>query len=576
MGKTGTALATALIALACCSGTAAAAALPDQTMQSPTQVLTWHGASPDQTGQGYGPPTEQTCTPMTCDSFLIHVNLPAGTFPKGAQHPAPAGITRVNAEGPSDMPGDGILISIKWATDFDQWNLYVDDMSTGQTVAQGIDVDSNAQSVLLSQPHNGTYRVTMVPFYTDFDKADLSYQGEARVFQDPTQRYARTTQLLPKIHTMPPSNFHIADVPPIPSNPTGWRFTPNGTFANSCYADETTQFGSTRCLRFDNNIRNVGDGPLVLRFDYTPDAFAGNCNMQQEILSTNATVTDRGAGPCVFHAQHAHFHYQNMGQYRLYAVDSKGSPGGQPVAASNKVGFCTIDVDDYGFGSPPDLQRPRTYSFPTCNIPNAYTTQLPTSSPYGPGGVPEYMGISPGWGDVYTWDLPQQYIDISKNVPDGVYEVVSRSNFDGQLLTADRSEETGITCVRITGTTVKTLQEMPSQPDSAALPSCAHGLGLASVELPASARCVDTRRFTFRLHHGPRSRVVRVAVFVNGKRRRLVTGHSISRVTIGRLPRKRFVVRIVATQSRGSKLTSTRTYNGCRKSRPHTRGHHHR
>ena len=80
---------------------------------------------------------------------------------------------------------------MKWATDFDQWNLYVDDMKTGQTVAQGIDVDSNGQSVLLSRPHNGDYKVTMVPFYTDFDKADLAYRGQARAFHDPSQRYAQ-------------------------------------------------------------------------------------------------------------------------------------------------------------------------------------------------------------------------------------------------------------------------------------------------------------------------------------------------------------------------------------------------
>src|SRR5205814_2931545 len=52
--------------------------------------------------------------------------------------------------------------------------------------------------------------------------------------------------------------------------------------------------------------------------------------------------------------------------------------------------FCTIDVSDYNFGAAAKLQRPRTYSFPTCNIPNAYSTELPLSSPYYPAEVPEY------------------------------------------------------------------------------------------------------------------------------------------------------------------------------------------
>src|SRR5439155_5006256 len=128
---------------------------------------------------------EQSCTETTCDSFLLKLNLPPASFPKGPLSPVIPGTTRIYPEGPTDMPGDGVLITIHWPTDFDQWNLYVDDVSTGETVAKGIDVDSNAQSLLLSQPHNGLYRVTMVPFYTDFDRADLNYQGQARVFRDP-------------------------------------------------------------------------------------------------------------------------------------------------------------------------------------------------------------------------------------------------------------------------------------------------------------------------------------------------------------------------------------------------------
>jgi hypothetical protein len=451
---------------------AMAAALPEASITSVKQSVTWSGSNADPTGQGFGPPTEQACSPSTCDSFLLTINLPNGTFPKGPLHPAPPGTTRVYPEGgPTDMPGDGVLIAIHWPTDFDQWNLYVDDLSTGQTVAKGIDVDSNSQSLLLSQPHNGTYRVTMVPFYTDFNKADRSYSGEASIFRDPTQRYPSTRQLLPAIRTMAPSNFHIGDVPPSPSNPTGWRYTPDGTFSNSCYADETAQFGSTRCLRFDNNIRNVGKGPLILRFDYSAQAFTNNCVMNQEIISSDASALDRLAGPCEFHAQHGHFHYKNMATYELYGVDGSGRPASKPVATSHKVGFCTIDVDNYSFGRPARMQRPRTYSFPTCNIPNAYSTELPTFSPYFPGQLPEYMGISPGWGDVYTWDLPAQYIDVS-TVPDGVYQVVSRSNPDGALLMASRREETGITCVRIQGNVVETLKQFRPQPDTARLPRC--------------------------------------------------------------------------------------------------------
>src|SRR5256885_10619681 len=92
------------LAVLACASPAAAATLPDQTVSSAGQVATWHGASTDPTGQGYGPPAEQSCTPMTCDSFVLHVNLPAGTFPKGPQHPQPAGPQQPPAQGPTPLP----------------------------------------------------------------------------------------------------------------------------------------------------------------------------------------------------------------------------------------------------------------------------------------------------------------------------------------------------------------------------------------------------------------------------------------------------------------------------------------
>ncbi len=92
----------------------------------------------------------------------------------------------------------------------------------------------------------------------------------------------------------------------------------------------------------------------------------------------------------------------------------------------------------------------------------------------------------------------------------------------------------------------------------------------ALARIGVGGKCVDRRKFSFRLHHGPRARVVRVRVYVNGKRKLSRRGHDIRRVTLKRLPKGTFKVRIVATQSSGSKLISTRTYRGCKKSRPKT------
>src|SRR4051794_39734430 len=92
-------------------------------------------------------------------------------------------------------------------------------------------------------------------------------------------------------------------------------------------------------------------------------------------------------------------------------------------------------------------------------------------------------------------------------------------------------------------------------------------LGIPAAPKPA---CVDRRSFRFKLNAG-RSRVTKVEVFVNGVRKVVKRGRNIRFVTLRKLPRKRFVVRVVTTLANGSKRDSVRVYSGCKKSRPRTR-----
>jgi alpha-glucosidase (family GH31 glycosyl hydrolase) len=88
---------------------------------------------------------------------------------------------------------------------------------------------------------------------------------------------------------------------------------------------------------------------------------------------------------------------------------------------------------------------------------------------------------------------------------------------------------------------------------------------------PSRKRCVDRRKFRFTIDQPRRGRIVRVAVFVNGRRARVVRGQRVRRVVLRRLPRGRFTVRIVAHWSRGPRTVSVRRYVGCRKGPPRTR-----
>ena len=101
-------------------------------------------------------------------------------------------------------------------------------------------------------------------------------------------------------------------------------------------------------------------------------------------------------------------------------------------------------------------------------------------------------------------------------------------------------------------------------------------VGGSASPLPSNGHCKDTRKFAFRLHQPRGGRIVRVNVYVNGRRVQRLHGHRVSHVTLRRLPQGVFKVKIVAVTSFGSRTVSVRTYRGCHKSKPHTQVHRHK
>lgn len=77
---------------------------------------------------------------------------------------------------------------------------------------------------------------------------------------------------------------------------------------------------------------------------------------------------------------------------------------------------------------------------------------------------------------------------------------------------------------------------------------------------------------TLRFPIEPRGgRATRVTVYVDGKRVKTVRGKRIRSVAIGRPARSRFTVKVITRTTRRLTTTSTRSYDGCRKTRPKTR-----
>jgi hypothetical protein len=339
----------------------------------------------------------------------------------------------------------------------DGFDLYVYDPS-GKQVAASNGIGANGQAAAVTPTGNGTYTIAVTMTYA-YD-AQASYDGEVRLMSRPTWDVPKchrgdACDELPALAVRPPADVHVDGVPPVASTPLGFPFPVNAGTPNSCYLDETFATHAMRCLRFTSEVDNVGTAPLTLRIRWAktgaPPSAAivpGQCEAQQVIRRTSGKPSLHPAGGCTWHWQHGHFHYLNFVEFTLHKVNPDGSPGKQ-IAKSLKESFCLADDGYFGFGSA-GPNGPRNYAGqPDCNVPSAPSAQAPEAW--------VTMGVSPGWGDIYTWDTPSQYIDIT-HIPPGTYDIVSVANPAGKLVVAGPTTTCAASRIKLTDASVKLLK----------------------------------------------------------------------------------------------------------------------
>jgi hypothetical protein len=361
----------------------------------------------------------------------------------------------------------------------DGFDLYVYGPS-GKLVASGNGIGANGQAVTVNNPEFGTY--TIVVTFTYAEDQNANYSGEVRLMSEGSwdQPSCTSTTIngvagcydLPELVALPPYALAVGGLPPVASTPLGFPFPVSAPTPTSCYVDETLpvdnpsvagiQNPTTRCLRFTSDVRNIGPGPLEIRIPLfnvgsggvTSAYVPGQCQAEQVIASPGSPDLVRPAGPCQFHAQHGHFHYSDLLGYSLYSVIPNGTPLGAPgakVATSVKASFCLSDDDYFGYGkSWPNASRDFVGQ-PGCNIPASV----------GANNSFVDEGIKPGWGDVYTWDTPDQYIDIT-NVPDGTYDLIEKTNPSGELAVYGSTETCSLTQLKLTSSSVSVVGTDPS------------------------------------------------------------------------------------------------------------------
>ncbi len=150
-----------------------------------------------------------------------------------------------------------------------------------------------------------------------------------------------------------------------------------------------------RHLKLSVATPNVGAGKLYL-YGVLPANPDGTQDVRQRIFRSDGSFFDRLAGKFIFHSQHDHIHVESWSQFHLRTVLPDSGVG--PIISSGaKTSFCILDLA-------------------------IHDSSLPNHNPSGEfhSCSSSIQGLSVGWADIYSKDLPGQNIDIT-DVPDGVY-----------------------------------------------------------------------------------------------------------------------------------------------------------
>ena len=392
------------------------------SLKKAAKAVLWSGA----VTADAGPVAEiPECAPG-CQRLDVNIDLPSTVW--------------VNKSG-------GVQFAIRWVsrTFGDNLKLYV--YRDGVLVAKSDGIISTAQSVIVSEPSNGTFQV-----YAVYDPGDgttplsatVEYDGLVEVEYEPSIVPLRP--LMPDLVVRPQRNVGF--------DPGGIFFDEISAEHPSCYASEVDEEDAQTCLRFDQVFANVGAGPLELRFT-VPTAQEGapkpeTVDSFQRIYWSDGHADDRFAGLVEYHGVHDHYHFESFGVSRLWSVEAGKKKNlvrqrnlrhmrrDALVRTGRKVSFCLADIEIDSWAKKGDGAR--TYNAPDCLFPAESID----------GNDHFVQGITNGWADVYDWYLPDQYMEVT-GVADGVYILDTLADPDNGLVEANESNNCGGVFIRLTG-----------------------------------------------------------------------------------------------------------------------------
>jgi hypothetical protein len=171
-----------------------------------------------------------------------------------------------------------------------------------------------------------------------------------------------------------------------------------------------------RLLRFTTVIVNVGTGPFEVR-GIRASANDPEMTTFQRIYDTAGGFRSVATAARMFFAGdgHSHWHVRDLESTELTRLDN-----GAKVGTGAKFGFCFFDNVAYRLTL---LGAPPAAVYGGCGNSSSLAVT---------------MGLSVGWGDEYSWRLPNQYVDITSLVP-GRYRLSVTADAPGYFAEANES-----------------------------------------------------------------------------------------------------------------------------------------
>ena len=322
----------------------------------------------------------------------------------------------------------------------------------------GAIIDSRSDSTVFDEevfahkPVAGTWSVTVIPR----DASYATFKMRAKLEATPA-KVASKTLLLPNLQATPPYEFGFV----APANPANGLYPPDtvnppldvlGYAPVSCTADETVNITNaavgtehpSRCLRFTTGPRNNGPGPFEVHYNTHDLTNTFGVLMSgpatQYIYRADGTHITQPAGVFQFHVQHGHYHYNDILNYQLYKVTDTRK--GTLVASGHgvKSGFCPADelFSDW-----------QNFTNDEGHYINANCGYTESSD----GAI----GQSAGWGDVYRWQRPGQFVDWGTNT-DGLYVVRTVVDILNHVKETNELDNSAYAYLRVVGEKVTVLE----------------------------------------------------------------------------------------------------------------------